>query len=104
MTKEFKDKWIAALRSGEYKQCECQLQKGQSYCCLGVACVIAGNEIPHPELIELVSPIYFIDDSFKGVPSELIGDEGLPGTLSRLNDQGNSFECIADWIEKNIEI
>ena len=33
--------WIAALRSGEYKQCKTQLHDGHAYCCLGVACEIA---------------------------------------------------------------
>lgn len=31
-------KWIAALRSGTYKQGMGQLKNGDAYCCLGVAC------------------------------------------------------------------
>jgi hypothetical protein len=31
-------KWCKALRSGEYKQGTGRLQKGDSFCCLGVAC------------------------------------------------------------------
>lgn len=30
-------KWVAALRSGKYQQTFGQLQKGDAYCCLGVA-------------------------------------------------------------------
>ncbi len=33
-------KWTEALRSGEYNQCQNQLQFGDSFCCLGVACDI----------------------------------------------------------------
>ena len=40
-------KWVAALRSGDYKQCQQQLaevdDRGKhSYCCLGVACEVLG--------------------------------------------------------------
>lgn len=37
--REFK-KWIAALDSGEYRQCQLQLQDGYGYCCLGVGCMV----------------------------------------------------------------
>lgn len=30
-------KWVAALRSGKYKQTKRQLQRDDAYCCLGVA-------------------------------------------------------------------
>jgi hypothetical protein len=32
------EKWIKALRSGEYKQSKNALQSNQGFCCLGVAC------------------------------------------------------------------
>lgn len=41
-------KWVDALRSGDYKQGEGALVSGSDsdkhYCCLGVACAIAANE------------------------------------------------------------
>jgi hypothetical protein len=37
-------KWIDALRSGKYTQCEDRLQKNNSFCCLGVACKIFISE------------------------------------------------------------
>jgi hypothetical protein len=36
MNQDVKQKWITALRSGEYKQTGGRLRKGDSYCCLGV--------------------------------------------------------------------
>ena len=36
MNQDVKQKWITALRSGEYKQTCGRLRKGDSYCCLGV--------------------------------------------------------------------
>ena len=38
MNPEIKAKWVAALRSGEYKQAKGQLRIGNSFCCLGVLC------------------------------------------------------------------
>jgi len=38
------DEWVKALRSGEYKQGEETLYEDGKYCCLGVACVLAGYE------------------------------------------------------------
>lgn len=34
--------WLAALRSGDYSQCTSVLRENDSYCCLGVGCVLAG--------------------------------------------------------------
>jgi hypothetical protein len=36
MNQYVKNKWITALRSGEYKQTGGRLRKGDCYCCLGV--------------------------------------------------------------------
>lgn len=44
--KQFK-RWVKALRSGEYSQATGNLQKDNSYCCLGVACIVL---IPESEL------------------------------------------------------
>lgn len=37
-------KWIAALRSGKYKQAKGELQNEKGYCCLGVACKVLISE------------------------------------------------------------
>ena len=43
-------KWLTALRSGEYKQCTGQLYSNygntDSYCCLGVACEVFNHNSP----------------------------------------------------------
>jgi hypothetical protein len=41
MKKEVADKWVAALRSGEYKQTSGTLNDGGNFCCLGVLCDIS---------------------------------------------------------------
>ena len=40
-------KWVAALRSGEYKQCKGRLQRDDAYCCLGVATKLYLDEHPN---------------------------------------------------------
>lgn len=47
MNPEVKTKWLAALRSGNYKQGRMALKRGvgdgtADYCCLGVLCDISG--------------------------------------------------------------
>ena len=46
MDPELKAKWVAALRSGEYKQGRDVLHnnKSNTYCCLGVLCRVAEFE------------------------------------------------------------
>lgn len=41
MKPEVKSKWISALRSGDYKQTEGQLNNSEGLCCLGVLCELA---------------------------------------------------------------
>ena len=38
MNQEVKEKWVAALRSGEYKQTKQTLHDKNGFCCLGVLC------------------------------------------------------------------
>ncbi len=38
-------KWVAALRSGKYKQAEGALNVNGSFCCLGVACELAMEDL-----------------------------------------------------------
>lgn len=102
-TQEFKDKWIAALRSGDYKQCKMNLYDGVGFCCIGVAgkvCGMSEAELYNQE---------WIWDGMAGsrrVPSIIVGSDSDSNTiecLSSMNDAGTSFNTIADWIEENME-
>ena len=104
MLTEPQKKWLAALRSGEYKQGKYALKNGEGYCCLGVCAAIAINEGVHAP---------FSLESYGSLPREIaewvgLQDErGFPfensvPSLSGLNDRlGFSFEMIADHIEKH---
>ena len=44
MKPEIKQKWINALRSGEYEQGRKSLRDRNKYCCLGVLCDLHAKE------------------------------------------------------------
>jgi hypothetical protein len=93
-TQEIKDKWIAALTNGEYKQGKGYLRLGDTYCCLGVLCEILGWKL---------SKISNAMDKYKRLTALLGGDETR--NLQRLNDawdNPSSFKHIARYIKKNI--
>lgn len=107
LPKEFKEKWVAALRSGEYKQGESFLKNtNDEYCCLGVGCLVAYNGAPPLDILgeEWISP------DFELVPIELRGDGSradMPYLLSNMNDGSDgyhkhTFAEIADYIEQNL--
>jgi len=106
MDAEFKAKWVAALRSGEYAQVREYLHltrpENSGFCCIGVACDVAG--IPgyddghgHMEY-----------DGLTGCPSDAVRYSlGLDLEPSRVlvkmnDDDGKSFAEIADWIEAHL--
>lgn len=109
---DFKKKWIDALRSGEYKQGKSTLydQITNSFCCLGVACVVASGKLPVagyfyiPERADMHPGFGHAD----AVPKILRGNAGVPDHLAKMNDgvvefdQSISFDEIADWIEENL--
>lgn len=130
MNPEIKAQWLAALRSGEYKQGRHTLRVGTSeaqpdqYCCLGVLCDLAQRQGVIPE------PVYRDGDWIYGThdeatwsvlprsvsewaglhnatPDEGIGDvwfgpKGHQKSLSSENDRGLSFTDIAAIIEEHL--
>lgn len=111
LPKAFKNKWIKALRSGDYQQCGGKLYNGEGYCCLGVAC-----KILHPKIkLEGKGVISKkeLGNSYKNikVPKLLHGYGNMNNVegnlvvnkLAGMNDSGKySFKRIATWIEKNL--
>lgn len=109
---EIRDKWISALRSGEYKQGHGYLRevKNNSFCCLGVLC-----DIIDPDNWSKGHQTYTFNKKSNGgnqycgvlLPPSVREMTGLPeteeDTLIVMNDdQLLSFNQIADWIEANL--
>ena len=116
MKPELKSKWIDALTSGEYVQAVGELYAGETehgkpmMCCLGVLEHICGTNCDDMKCCEMPSDI---DDSNEvkhkspdDVLDQLIPTDGVSkslGTiLAKMNDEGGSFEQIADYINVNL--
>ena len=125
---ELKEKWLAALRSGEYKQCTRALVgtaddgSGVGYCCLGVLAKVAGLNVISGEFTNDKGEI----DEVDGVgdsPFDALRDEYNPiweladehgsekppfkgRVLSEaidMNDTDHSFIEIADYLETHLK-
>lgn len=79
ITDEIEKEWIAALRSGEYKQCTGTLEQfvpghAPSYCCLGVLGVVLQE---------------------KGLADALVNQGDVPYDLAI--DRYGYNHCLVDW-------
>lgn len=93
------EEWVKALRSGEYGQTKDRLWDGKNgYCCLGVACALV-NE-PWPDNLETNWQLCHdrtIGDILPIGPVDVV-------ELANMNDNGVSFNGIADWIEEKWQL
>lgn len=119
MNPEIKAKWVAALRSGEYKQLQGALRSdneaGSCFCCLGVLCDL------YTEDKGIEWDLRKLEDESDAVPSTTVAawarfswDEsgyakdpfvvidGKSKKLSAHNDTGRTFAEIADAIEAQL--
>lgn len=117
---EFEKKLVEALRSGKYKQGRRKLRVNETqFCCLGVACDISG--VGEWEEIGTDKGYFYRTSDDKGsrrgygtLPLPVIaklgwstdnGKFGLPYysyCLTDLNDNGFTFDQIADIIEAGL--
>ena len=124
-SRELRDEWVAALRSGDYPQGQGALKTADGYCCLGVLC----------DIVDPKGWSMFTNKSGRFIWRDARGTEDgehdakttesgmLPTTfafrlemdsekeahLIKLNDGSGeegegpaSFDDIADWIEANL--
>ncbi len=121
MKAEIKNKWLKALRSGDFKQAVGELHNLDTggYCCLGVLCDIAKQEgvvierknAHSSRYIPADGNDYFGSDALLPqavqkwagfeVSSPSFADGDDVHFLSGMNDGGASFAQIADAIETN---
>lgn len=98
LSKKAKKDWVNNLRSGKYAQGKEVLRRGEAFCCLGV-------------LADTLSPSQWRKDSWCWkwgpgsnealLPTHILSDF-VQGKLAKMNDNGESFERIAVWIEENL--
>jgi hypothetical protein len=105
---DFKAKWIAALRSGEYKQGKDKLHHDGRFCCLGVGCVVAGIEVSQLGTYCYPSVLARLNPSLLPPLFQTTTHSSACWKLATMNDgKGDnitqkSFTQIADWIEQNL--
>lgn len=100
MDSETKAKWVAALRSDEYKQGRgCLRSEADEFCCLGVLADILDHKGWRRERSRSAW-------SWRGGLLEILPEDVLnvwvQSVLTEVNDDGTPFSTIADWIEKNL--
>jgi hypothetical protein len=117
MKQEIAQKWITALRSGEYKQTRLVLRTNTGFCCLGVLCDIFNKETGKGEWEKQFIYSYVFKNGHESNRSYLpesiqswahfntnSGELTINGSitsLSILNDYDYTFEQIAQIIEEN---
>ena len=112
MNEQVKEKWLSALRSGDYKQTQLKLHTDDGFCCLGVLCDLYGKE--HNVEWKLAEDDYSNNYEFQEEPERLPlfviewagvkndNPEICETSLAELNDTGSTFNEIADLIEKHL--
>ncbi len=122
MNKEIKKEWVAALRSGDYKQGRGSLRHNDAYCCLGVLCELHAKNTEGEFAKGLDGEwAYFADGVGKGVhypkkdmpPRAIMDWAGLDrngvtfvtinGRSAELPTHNDSFDATFDKIADAIE-
>lgn len=127
MDQAVKQKWLQALRGGQYQQAREALRVGEGFCCLGVLCdlylkdgqpgewqeggIIETPAVDRrwstpteervamlPEAVVLWAGLHHHEQS----TDPRVTDRGYTTTLSSLNDNGRSFTQIAKIIEEQL--
>jgi hypothetical protein len=122
MNPDVKQRWVSALKSGEYQQTKNQLRNSEGFCCLGVLCELYRQENQTAQWIpgfgdnlrfyltdkehSVSTSIPFCVQEWAELPASdpMIGTEpGIERSLVDLNDTvGYSFIQIADAIEAQL--
>ena len=113
MNKDTKEKWVAALRSGEYKQCQGELKDSiGAHCCLGVLLETQGwkettfykDKSVFSNYVSPKGVFNMEENELDEYTSEAFGlNRQQQVRLMNLNDdKGWSFNLIARWIEDHL--
>jgi len=107
MEKTLKAKWLKALRSGRYKQAQGCLKDNDKFCCLGVLADVQGcawKKDDYGRSMPIIdgkgantNGCGFLEPRFAGGIRRATQEK-----LADMNDCNNSFEAIADYIEKRL--
>ena len=121
MKREVAEKWVEALRSGQFKQGKGVLKNQAGYCCLGVLCEISGlgkfetsyndhyncfvfREADGPKACNYLPPQVQawagLRNHNPAIPSKV---DTPAAQLAKMNDDGATFDELATLIDANWE-
>lgn len=115
MPKAMKEKWLAALRSGKYKQGKGALYDPvtDGYCCLGVLEHVCDGKVEmytsavnlHNKAMAMPTKEWYEANGITGLEDKQYDSYGTTTEwrLAHMNDSDKSFAEIADFIEKEVE-
>ena len=115
LERNFKRKWVAALRSGKYKQTISSLYDAGGFCCLGVMCALRGAKLDEMDQVSLPGELPNFNELFNidsdhaeffsgGGQAWQVPYCGKMVYLSGLNDDHRlSFKQIANIIERSVD-
>ena len=113
MNPQIKQKWVDALRSGEYQQTQNRLHDENGFCCLGVLCdlYLKENQLEWEPSTHYKN-VYVFQDMATILPLSVMKwvgvGEGNPlvndgdSSLAELNDKGSTFIEISNVIEHQL--
>ena len=106
--------WVHTLRSGQYEQTKGALRSKDRFCCLGVACDLydeggwaeddfdpRGYRVDGEELDDILPNAVKRWLGLRTSMGKFESSDGIFPTLVDVNDDGVTFEEIADLIEKH---
>ena len=107
MDQGLKEKWLAALESGEFKKATGQLREGPAYCCLGVLCVVAGLPLTANGMAIAGTPL---EDGYDPLRELITGDLAIQAgdpiqALIDLNDlpaTNHDWKAVAAYIREKL--
>jgi len=115
MKDDIKQRWIAALRSGDYAQGKGYLATGHKFCCLGVLCELAVADVIINKYDDISNIRWYgnnYDEECTTLPAAVQRWAGLDSddpyieteenTLAAINDAGYTFEQIANLIDSEL--
>ncbi len=103
MNREAIQKWIDALRSGDYKQCRGRLRRKDSFCATGVLCDVHSKEFNQPDNWHGYN---YLGNCVctPNVVSRWINQRAILINVTGMNDNDDmTFNKIADEIEKRFK-
>lgn len=102
MNKKIKKQWVAALRSGKYKQGRHLLRsRDEKYCCLGVLCDLHAKFLGNDCVWRFGTVLS--EETYRWAGLKYSNPSFNDNTNAiALNDAGFSFSEIADKIEKDL--